>query len=160
MKLLLVRDEFASGFTTGRLYADGRLFGHTVEDVVRQGDIGVVKIPGKTAIPAGTYRVRNTYSPKFGETMPLVLDVPGFAGIRVHGGASAASTEGCIVVSRTKVSDGRLAPDASWRTLRAAIGSGTATLRIRNGAVVRVSALAVLAAGLLAWAWWRFRQKH
>lgn len=74
----------------------------TVEDQVRVlTDCSAVtckgKVPGKTAIPAGTYEVRDTYSPRFKKNMLEVIGVPGFQGIRIHSGNSADDTEGCLI---------------------------------------------------------------
>lgn len=74
----------------------------TVEDTVRVlTDCGKTtcagKIPGATAIPAGTYEIRDTYSPRFGRMMLEVVGVPGFQGIRIHSGNTADDTEGCLI---------------------------------------------------------------
>ena len=42
------------------------------------------KIPGRTAIPEGSYRVLITKSPRFKKWLPYVQGVPGFEGIRIH----------------------------------------------------------------------------
>jgi len=74
----------------------------TVEDEVRvltectaTGCKG--KVPGRTAVPAGTYEVRDTYSPRFKRNMLEVVGVPGFQGIRIHSGNTADDTEGCLI---------------------------------------------------------------
>ena len=53
----------------------------------------------KYVIPDGTYELENTYSVKFGETLPLIKDVPGRAGIRIHQGLFPEHSKGCILVS-------------------------------------------------------------
>ena len=52
------------------------------------------KIPGRTAIPEGRYRVLITKSYRFQCWLPLLLDVPGFSGIRIHAGNRVADTAG------------------------------------------------------------------
>ena len=100
MELTLTRHTWSPGFTLGTLCLCAAdlppLF--VVEDVDRRleeraGD----KVKGDSAIPLGRYRVVRTLSQRFGRVLPLLLDVPGFAGIRVHPGNSAADTEGCLL---------------------------------------------------------------
>jgi hypothetical protein len=96
MKLHLVRKDKNDKCTTGTLSVDGVFECYTLEDPVRDGP----KQYGNTAIPAGTYQVKITYSPRFKRDLPLLLDVPGFEGVRIHTGNSAADTEGCILVGQ------------------------------------------------------------
>lgn len=86
-------------YTIGKLYVDGHYLCDTLEDTVRPAG---TKIAGKTAIPAGTYRVKKTMSPRFKKILPEILDVPGFAGVRIHAGNSAADTEGCLLIGLNK----------------------------------------------------------
>jgi hypothetical protein len=64
--------------------------------------VSVWKIPGKTAIPAGTYPLEVTYfqpqSGGEGYYAPLIDNVPGFLGVRIHIGNFPQDTEGCILV--------------------------------------------------------------
>lgn len=60
------------------------------------------KIPGRTAIPEGRYRILITKSYRFHRFLPLLLDVPGFSGIRVHAGNYPSDTQGCILVGWNK----------------------------------------------------------
>lgn len=50
-------------------------------------------------IPALVYRVGVTQSPKFKRLLPVLQQVPGRTGIRVHRGSKAAHSKGCILVS-------------------------------------------------------------
>ena len=95
-------------YTIGILYVDGVSFCNTLEDVVRTG----AKVPGRTAIPAGTFRIRmDMVSPKFKNKtwakpykgkVPRLMDVPQFDGVLIHPGNTAADTEGCILVGLNK----------------------------------------------------------
>jgi hypothetical protein len=49
-------------------------------------------------IPAGTYPLDLTWSPKFKKLMPEVIDVPERTGIRIHMGTKPEHSEGCILV--------------------------------------------------------------
>ena len=99
MKLTLKRTYTAPDYTIGHLYIDGQYFCDTLEDTVR--DLTrEKKIPGQTAIPAGTYHVLVTYSPKFKRKLPILVNVPMFTGIRIHRGNTAKDTEGCILVGK------------------------------------------------------------
>lgn len=97
MKLELKRVALKDTYTIGKLYIDGVFFCDTLEDKVRD-----VKIKGITAIPYGTYKVILSLSNRFKKVLPLLVSVPGFEGIRVHGGNSAADTEGCVLVGENK----------------------------------------------------------
>ena len=97
MKLRLVRQ---CGFdeTFGDLYLDGVWFCHTLEDCDRHLEVDGVKVPGKTAIPLGTYGVTIDLSTRFQKLMLHVLNVPQFDGIRIHAGNTIFDTEGCILL--------------------------------------------------------------
>ena len=49
-------------------------------------------------IPAGTYPLNRTWSPKFKKLLPLVENVPDREGIRIHMGTKPEHSEGCILV--------------------------------------------------------------
>lgn len=95
----LHRRRLTAKATLGDLHVEGAFLCHTLEDVVRDlGPDGAGKVFGETAIPAGTYEVAITFSPKFGRPMPILLDVPFFTGIRIHSGNTDANTEGCVLL--------------------------------------------------------------
>jgi hypothetical protein len=89
------------------------------------------------AIPAGKYRVAITNTPKFGCPMPLLLEVPGFEGVRIHPGNTTADTEGCILVGATRatvsIGQSRAAFDQLCAKLRIARAAGLIPLEITNG---------------------------
>ena len=53
-------------------------------------------------VPALIYRVTVTQSPKFRRLLPLLNQVPGRTGIRVHRGTLPEHSKGCILVSASK----------------------------------------------------------
>ena len=50
-------------------------------------------------IPAGTYPLRLTWSPRFKKPMPLIDEVPDREGIRIHMGTKPEHSQGCVLVS-------------------------------------------------------------
>ena len=103
LKLTVLRDRHNETTTLGRLLVDGEFFCYTLEDVVRADPNpgtpeNEAKVYGATAIPEGTYDVDITFSPHFQRPMILLKNVPGFTGIRVHGGNDHLDTKGCILV--------------------------------------------------------------
>ena len=86
-------------YTIGKLYIDGHYLCDTLEDTVRNG----IKIAGKTAIPAGKYKVKKTMSPRFKKILPEILNVPGFSGVRIHNGNTADDSSGCVLLGLNKV---------------------------------------------------------
>ena len=50
-------------------------------------------------IPVGTYSVSVTFSPRFKRMLPLIGNVRGRSGIRIHRGTKAEHSKGCILVS-------------------------------------------------------------
>lgn len=101
MELKLTRIKKTPEFTGGTFNIDGRFFAYTAEDAIRD-----IKIAGRTAIPYGRYRVLITYSNRFQKHLPLLLDVPGYSGVRIHSGNTAEDTEGCILLGLTELKDG------------------------------------------------------
>ena len=121
MKLTVKRIAKKPTYTIGKLYIDGVYFCDTVEDTDRglfQDQsldlIKKIKIPNKTAIPTGTYKLTlNVISPKYSKKaiyqeickgrVPRLLDVPGYDGVLIHIGNSADDSSGCILVGQNKV---------------------------------------------------------
>ena len=90
-------------------------FCYTLEDVSRGENI---KIPAETAIPAGVYKWKVTFSQRFQREMIMIFTEPNgyelknngisFKGIRIHGGNTDKNTEGCILTAYKKTIDGKI----------------------------------------------------
>ena len=50
-------------------------------------------------VPEGTYQLVNTMSPRFKKILPLVSNVPGRSGIRIHTGTRPEHSKGCVLVT-------------------------------------------------------------
>ena len=50
-------------------------------------------------IPAGTYPLKKTYSPRFKKLLPLIDEVPDRTGIRIHLGTRPEHSTGCVLVN-------------------------------------------------------------
>lgn len=99
MEIKLIRESFGDTFTEGKLLIDDVFECYTVEDTDRKMEEDLTrKVNGKTAIPRGKYEVILSMSNRFQKILPEVLNVPGFAGIRIHSGNSSVDTEGCIIL--------------------------------------------------------------
>lgn len=124
MELIVKRTTFTPKSTIGELWVDGQFFCYTLEDT-RRGlkqsdsveDIRRKKLPGITAIPSGRYQLILNYSNRFKKIMPLLLNVPGFEGVRIHAGNKAEDTEGCLLLGMEKAVDSVLKSRAAFQKL-------------------------------------------
>lgn len=138
MQLKIVRGQSSKTCTPGQLYqVNGnalRWLAYTMEDVVRLDG----KVYGKTAIAAGIYKLRISFSNRFRKYLPEVMAVPDFTGIRIHGGNDAEDTLGCPLIGMSRISDTRIgncspAVEKVMRLLREAEAKGEqSTLQIVN----------------------------
>ena len=102
-----IRNPSGENFTLGRMYLDNVFFCQTCEDedrFIEKG--GVEKVNGRTAIPRGKYRLVTSFSNRFQRVLPELLGVPGFSGIRIHGGNRAEDSLGCILVGKVRTATG------------------------------------------------------
>ena len=109
---------------TANPYTAPLSFAFTCEDTDRGLDstmalaeITRTKVAGKTAIPYGRYRVRRTWSVKYGKKMMGLQAVPGFSGIRIHPGNSATDTAGCILPGMVRGVDQVYKSKVAWEWL-------------------------------------------
>lgn len=119
-ELIARRHWFFADATVGILLdaptsVDERMLAYTEEDTVRP--FGAVKVSGETAIPTGRYSLTVDYSKRFRKYMFHIESVPGFDGIRIHAGNTAADTEGCILVGDAKGENSVLYSRASLEKL-------------------------------------------
>lgn len=106
MLITIKRIYYRTGFTLGALqiqmncnpeYSEQKYFCDTLEPHAIDWS-KEKKIPGKTAIPAGRYKVVLRKSMVFKKMMPFLEDVPHFKGIMLHPGNSPEDTRGCLLV--------------------------------------------------------------
>lgn len=125
------RSPSTDGCTLGKMFVDGMFECFTLEDTVREvpGEpVSAWKVQNQTAIPFGTYQVIVSHSAHFGKDLPLLVNVPGFDGVRIHSGNTAADTEGCILVGESEgasqIGASRAAFGILFPKIQAAIGRG------------------------------------
>lgn len=138
--LELKRIIYQPQITIGILRVRGDFECFIAEDFVRPE--GAEKVPGRTAIPVGRYPLVITESPKFKRLLPLVMNVPGFTGVRIHTGNDEHDTEGCPVVGRklrhseagavNGVLESKLAFDPLFAKLQAFLRHDECFLDVRN----------------------------
>lgn len=109
MELYLKREVFTEESTIGSLSIDGQFECYILEDKDRGlsddmplNEIVARKVYGKTAIPYGRYQVDWTLSSRFKIMMPILLNVKGYAGIRIHKGNSEIDSLGCLLCGRKR----------------------------------------------------------
>jgi hypothetical protein len=114
MLLRLIRNHPHHNAIFGRLYVDSLMQGEHHQYAFATDTLEHYQY----AIPTGCYRLRLTQSPKFGEILPLLDGVYGFArpnapyrqrvGIRIHAGNTIQHTTGCVLVGDADASNQRL----------------------------------------------------
>jgi len=122
MRLKIDRAWKKTGYTIGRFFVNGDRFHESLEDEDRgldstwsEAQVKAAKIFGQTAIPAGTYKVILSVSPKYKDRdwakefdglVPEIVGVTGYSGVRIHPANKASEIEGCIAVGENKVRGG------------------------------------------------------
>lgn len=119
MEILVKRVAKRPSYTIGKLYINNQYFCDTCEDVDRGltqstplDQIKKKKVASQTAIPTGKYDITmNVVSPRFsqkffykancdGGKLPRLINVPGFDGVLIHVGNTAADSAGCLLVGK------------------------------------------------------------
>lgn len=112
MELTLKRETFTEESTIGKLSINGVFECFILEDKDRSltdtmplAEIVAKKIYGKTAIPYGRYEIDWTMSARFKTMMPILKNVKGYDGIRIHKGNTSIDTLGCLICGTKKASN-------------------------------------------------------
>lgn len=118
MDITLKRTDFTTKSTIGELSIDGKFECYVLEDTDRGlsdtmslEQINKLKKHSITAIPYGVYKVVVTKSERFSKMkghdvyLPLLLNVKGYEGIRIHSGNKPEDTEGCLLPAMKKGTD-------------------------------------------------------
>jgi len=112
MEIVLKRTDFTDKTTISEVSINDTHECYVLEDKDRGlfqemslEQLNKLKVYGETAIPYGKYEVKITYSMRFKKDLPILLNVPGYEGIRIHLGNTAADTHGCLLPGRVKLVD-------------------------------------------------------
>lgn len=102
MELTSIRKWYTSSSTISELFLNNAAAARecfVLEDTVRAPG---VKVQNETAIAAGRYRVIVDWSNRFKKFSFHILNVPNFAGIRIHSGNTDEDTDGCLLVGQER----------------------------------------------------------
>lgn len=91
--MILERYPEYLGSTPGDLWLAGKRICHTLELPNRLNKASV------SCIPLGKYGLVVNYSNRFKKLLPLVVDVPGRSGIRMHAANRVSELQGCIAIA-------------------------------------------------------------
>ena len=118
MKIEVIRSEFTDKSTISEVFVNGVFECFALEDkdrgltdIMTLDEINAHKVFAVTAIPYGTYKVIVTKSERFSKMaghevyLPLICNVKGFDGVRIHSGNKPEDTEGCLLVGTDKGHD-------------------------------------------------------
>ena len=108
MRIRVKRVHLEPEYTVSDFCIDGVFQCYVLEDAVREVKgvpVSKWKIATKTAIPAGTYNVIVNWSEHFQQMLPLIENVEGFTGIRIHKGNTAGYTDGCLLLGMAWLGD-------------------------------------------------------
>ena len=109
MEIKIVRKYKKEKYTIGDVFVNDKWFGNSLEDADRGLDQSMslsqlkkLKKYGITAIPTGRYEVKSYFWPKYRKIYPLLVNVPAYTGILIHGMQNASQSLGCIGIGENK----------------------------------------------------------
>ena len=143
MQVIVDRDVRTPAGTFSRVYVDDHFQCFGLEDPPQ-----VKKIPGRTRIAAGFYRLGVHRSERFGhydqrfspwhDGMIRVRDVPEFEGVLIHCGNTPEDTRGCLLVGEERdeglmtIRASAAAYKALYRKIRDKVGEGGVWIQFRD----------------------------
>ena len=96
----LIRSEPVGKAVYGKLYCSSHYYNKRLDKLVERLHYVCDTLENADyLVPALTYRVDVTISPRFKRPLPILLQVPGRTGIRFHRGSRPEHSKGCILVS-------------------------------------------------------------
>ena len=99
----LIREKAEGKAVRGMLYQTSHYFNNRTQKLTeRLYPIGETLEHSDYMIPALIYKVGVTQSAKFHRLLPILEQVPGRSGIRIHRGSKPEHSRGCILVSSDK----------------------------------------------------------
>ena len=138
MELILHRTPSRKTCTIGMLIIEPNstkecyILENVVNEVIGEAPAKWKNADGRNAIPVGKYQIDWTYSPHFKCYTPELRAVPGFSGVRIHGGNRDTDSEGCLITGSSIGIDGEsvtgsdIARDALYMKIHNAIINGDA----------------------------------
>ena len=108
----LIRSEPVGKAVYGKLYRSSHYYNKRLDKLVERLHYVCDTLENADyLVPALTYRVDVTISPRFKRPLPILLQVPGRTGIRFHRGSRPEHSKGCILLTP----DDECAITALWR---------------------------------------------
>lgn len=105
MELLVNRTTPTKNSTIGSFYVNGVFESFCLEPVERGlistmslEQIAAIKVPDKTAVPTGRYRIIKYFSPRHQMIVPCVIGIPGFSDDEIHIGNFPKDTDACLLL--------------------------------------------------------------
>lgn len=96
----LIRQPAEGKAVRGQLCWTGHYFNHRTQQYTeRLHPICDTLENADHLVPPLTYKIQVSRSPKFQRLLPLLEQVPGRSGIRIHRGSKPEHSKGCILVS-------------------------------------------------------------
>lgn len=149
MDLKLIRKEFTELSTIGELYVNDVFNCYIVEDkdrglkdIMSLAEIVAHKVHGKTCIPYGSYKVIVTKSERFSAMkgkpvyLPILLNVKGYEGVRIHIGNRPEDTEGCLLPCSAKSKDSGTGSTVAFNKLNDMINNA---LKVGENVIITIT---------------------